>query len=160
MAGLDQQRVEIERDLALLQRQVREVGRPLTHEENAVVSQRAGEIRQRLANYMTQKLIEERPEVISRGAPVSGDAAQHGLEEARARLSGCVSCPAAQEIHPVDGSIGCRCQIEGSILTSKTDPQSLLTFCVGTRPDAYESCPTWMAARDAELAGRPLEGVV
>jgi hypothetical protein len=161
MDGLERRRVEIERELALLQRRVRSIGRSLSPDERAQVAEQAAGLRQKLADFYMERMVNDRPEVVSRGEPVSGDAAQRGLEEARARLrGGCPSCPAAQEINAVDGSVSLRCAIEGSILSSKSDPQSLLTFCVGVTPGAYQGCPTWMSQREAELAGRQLEGAV
>lgn len=161
--ALEAKRVELEAELASLQRQIRSVGRELTDEENERVAALTAPLRQRLAAYYTERMIGDRPEVVSRGKPVSGDAAQRGLEEARSLLAArpCASaCPAAQMLHPVDGSVALRCAIEGTSLSSKTDPQSLLTFCIGTSENAHEVCPTWQTHREAEAAGREFEGAV
>lgn len=161
-AALEAQRVELETQLAELTRQVRAVGRELTPEENERLAKVSGPLRQRLADYFTNRMIHEgRPEVVSRGTPITGDAAQRGLEEARTRLATrpCESlCPAAEMLHPVDGSVALRCAIEGTLLSSKSAPQSLLTFCIGTSEGSHEMCPTWVAHREAERTGRKLEG--
>lgn len=162
-ATLEARRVELERELLSVQRQIRSAGRALTPDENERLAKHTAGLRQRLAAYFTERMVMDRPEVVSRGAPVSGDAAQRGLEEARARLAArpCASgCPAAQMLHPVDGSVSLRCGVEGTVLSSKSDPQSLLSFCIGADGDnAHEFCPTWQAAREAEFAGRQIEGV-
>lgn len=152
--------VELERRTVKLNRQIRELGRPLTADEERTVRVQASQIRQGLADAVSDRLIANRPELVSKGQPVSGAAAQNGLLEARARLhktpgfkSACSSCPAAEVSRRVDGAVVVVCRVEGTTLSSAGDPQSLLTFCLGDP----QACPSWQAEKEAIAAGRKLD---
>lgn len=148
---------ELERDALRLARRIRQVGRPLTPDEDRAAKRETQKIRERLASAMTDELIVNRPEVVSHGKPGAGLEAHRGLEEARARLertegfkTACANCPAAQVTRSALGGIAIHCRVEDTRLTSRQDPQSVLSFCVGD----YESCPSWMAEKEAIAAGR------
>lgn len=143
-----------------LRRQIEELARSGNLHDPDVrrgIEAKAAEIRKQLADHLMVRMIENRPEVISRGQPISGAAAQAGQLEARTRLEAtrafkdaCSDCPAAQVMRRVDGGVNVRCGVEHTLLSSASDPQSLLTFCMGD----HEVCPSWRAQRDSELAGR------
>lgn len=59
-----------------------------------------------------------------------------------------VECPAGERIGETLEGPGCRCRIEGSIVTAAKDGSSLRIFCMGE----FELCPTWRLAREAEWA--------
>jgi hypothetical protein len=112
------------------------------------------EFRKRAADHFVERQAENRPEVITRGKPFLGDLAQRGQVEARYRLErtqgfklACSDCPAAQTSREVGGGVRVECRVEGTTLSSRTDPQSLLTFCMGD----HQSCPSWVM--DRELSG-------
>lgn len=149
--------VELERRTVRLNRQIRSLGRPLTAEEERHVHEETQQIRQGIADEMVDRMIVNRPELVSRGQPVSGQAAQRGQQEARTRLHKtrgfkevCSDCPAATVSRRVDGAVVVHCRVEGTTLTSAADPQSLLTFCMGSPL----SCPSWQAEKEAIAAGR------
>jgi hypothetical protein len=54
-----------------------------------------------------------------------------------------VRCPAGTPVFETRGGSGCRCGIEGTTLTAKSDPSSLVTFCLGE----YHLCTTWEAEK-------------
>lgn len=148
---------ELERRGLLLKRKVRSLGRPPSAEEEREIRKEARAIREGLADSMMQQLIHDRPEVISRGKPHSGEAAQRGQNEARSRLhdkpefkDACSRCPAAAVTQRVDGEVSVVCGVEGTVLSSATDPQSVLTFCMGD----HLGCPSWQAEKEAIAAGR------
>lgn len=148
---------ELERQAVVLNRKIRSLGRPLTPEELLEVNVTTARIRAGIAQRMVDRLIVNRPEVVSSGQPVAGTEAKRGQDEARARLhakpefkQACSNCPAAQVSRRVDGAVIVRCQVEGSTLSSAEDPQSVLTFCLGD----HQACPSWMAEKEAIAAGR------
>lgn len=68
-----------------------------------------------------------------------------------------VLCPAGLRIAELAGSPACRCAIEQSVITAHENPTSLAVFCMGDGSEGqpgYQSCPSWRAQRDAEIAGR------
>lgn len=143
--------------MALLARRVRSIGRPLTVEEKKTVTDQAAKLRARLAEVLSDRMIGGRPELVSKGKPVGGELTKRGLDEARTRLErkrefreACSECPAATVFRQVGDAVSVLCNVEGSLLSSRTDPQSVLTFCMGD----YLSCPTWIAGKEAEWAGR------
>jgi hypothetical protein len=145
-------------EFAKLQRKVRDLGRPLTPSEALEVETATAKVRGILAQHMVRKLIDNRPEVISRGKPQAGDAAHRGLEEARRRLGendrakGCRSdCPAATVTRATGVGVLVDCAIEGTRLSTETDPQSTLTFCFGE----YTACPSWQIEKEREAANLP-----
>jgi hypothetical protein len=140
---------ELQADMARVAARVQAVARhrELTPEEERRIFEQTAGLRERLARYMTARMIERRPEVVTRGAPVSGEAAQRGLEKARETLRGLESfrrqrpgCPAANLL----GRGAVRCAVEHSTLDPHGDPMSLATFCYGD----HTRCPTWRAERD------------
>lgn len=149
--------VELERRTTKLNRQIRSLGRPLTAEEEREVHVQTAQIRQGIADAMVDRLITNRPELVSRGQPLSGVAAQRGQVEARARLhqtagfkGACSACPAASVSRRVDGAVVVVCRVEDTELSSSSDPQSMLTFCLGN----HLECPSWQAEKEAMAAGK------
>lgn len=152
--SLEDEGRSLQLESALLARRVNAIGRPLTEAESARVVEESASLRRRIAAWMTRKTIENRPEVISRGAPTSHVEAVRGLREARRVLEerksfqrGCSDCPAANDL----GGGGVRCGIEHTILRPESDPMSLATFCHGD----HTACPTWRAERE-KTSSRPL----
>lgn len=149
---------QAEREAEALIAKVRSLRRPLTEDERRAVGARARALRPIIAAAHERAMIEGRPEVVSRGAPVSGIGAQRGQEEARRRLAArvrakgaaCVECPAASAHRTGGDELLVVCGVELSELSSRTDPQSLLTFCAGD----YKACTSWIAEREAQRAGR------
>lgn len=118
---------------------------------------RLTDFRKRMMEDHFRRQIEQRPEVISRGKPVSGEAAHRGLAVARYLLGKAISsrkespCPAALTLsHSPDTQV--RCGIERTLLAERTDPQSMLSFCFGD----YTACPSWRVQRESDWSGRRL----
>src|SRR4051812_3982940 len=117
--------VELERRALQLKRQIRSVSRPLTAEETEHVRAESQAIRQAIADTMVDRMIHQRPEVVTRGAPVSHVAVERGRVEARNRLrekpefkAACSDCPAAQVRRRIDDVVEVKCRVEGTTLTS------------------------------------------
>lgn len=147
--------VVMERQVVEMERKVRSLGRPLTHEERLHLTEEVGKIRAAVADEMAARM--ERPEVVSNGRPRSSMSAKRGLDEARHRLrarpqfqAACSDCPAAQT-SAAGGEVVVRCGVEKTRLSSATSPQSLLTFCLGD----YTACPSWRAERKRLALGQP-----
>jgi hypothetical protein len=146
-----------EREAAELLGRVRSLGRPLSEDERRTVGAKARLLREQIAGSYQRDLVERRSEVLTHGRPAAAFAARRGQDEARRRIaekvqgSGarCVGCPAA-DAQRVDDGLLVHCRVEGSVLSSRTDPQSVLSFCAGD----YRLCPSWRAEREAERAGR------
>lgn len=136
---------------------MRTLGRPLTPAEQRYVRERVARLRLRLEEHIFERMVQERPELRTAGKPVTAELARRGQEEARARLAvlPCESrCPAARVIRPASGGVAVHCAVEDQVLSSRSDPQSLLTFCMG----AYESCPSWRLEKEQIAAtGRSVE---
>jgi hypothetical protein len=154
VASFEDEGLTLKREMDELARRVNAVGRPLTDQEEAAVVSQSSDLRRRIADWMTRRTILGRPEVLTRGRPVSGAAAKRGLQEARrvleARRSfrrGCSGCPAATDL---PGG-GVRCGVEQTTLRPDDDPMSLATFCHGE----YKDCPSWRAERERRTT-RPL----
>lgn len=151
--GLD----ALEAEVVEIERRVRSLNRPLTPDERRSVTERVARVRERVADHYARHLMDNRPEVVSRGRPVAARAAKQGQDEARRRLRGqrqyreCSSdCPAATA-YKTDRGLTVRCGVERTRLSEASDPQSLLTFCLGD----YRACPTWRAERQRFLDGAP-----
>jgi hypothetical protein len=138
-----------------LKRRIRSLGRAPTPEEAEEFQREAAEIRQGVADAMVERLIVNRPEVLTHGRPASAEAARRGLDEARARLRERrpeSRCPAASLTPAIGGGFVVLCGVEDSLLSSTADPQSILTFCCGD----HLACPSWQASKEAEWASRDL----
>lgn len=139
-----------------LKRRIRALGRPPTAGEADEFRREGAEIRQGVADAMVERLVRDRPEVLTHGRPAAAVAARRGLAEARSRLrlNGSESrCPAATVTPAIADGFVVACGVEGSRLSSVSDPQSILTFCCGD----HLACPSWQASKEAEWAGRELE---
>ena len=150
---------ELQADMDRVAARVQAVARhrALTPEEETRIFDQTAELRDRLARYMQRRMIDERPEVITHGKPVSGEAAHRGLEKARETLRELPTfqrrrppCPAANVL----GRGAVRCPIEHSTLDPHDDPMSLATFCYGN----HQACPTWRAERDRRTSGPLIAG--
>lgn len=66
-----------------------------------------------------------------------------------------VTCPAGERIgESLDGP-GCRCRIEGSIITAARDGSSLAVYCMGE----HALCPTWRLGRETEWRHEAVSGL-
>lgn len=146
--ALAEREAQLEAEAAALERKIRTLGRPLTPEEQRYVRERVARMRLRLEERILEKMMDDRPEIVSAGRPVTAFLARKGQEEARARLelkAPCSDCPAATVFRAVGAGMTVHCAVEDRPLSSATDPQSLLTFCLGE----YEACPSWRAEKEA-----------
>jgi hypothetical protein len=106
-------------------------------------------LRKRASEHLFDRLVEEREPLVSRGGPFSAEAVQRGLHHARGRLTeskACSDCPAAQMV----GDRMVRCAIERVVFSERSDPMTLLSFCLGD----YRACPTWALSREMDWAGK------
>lgn len=140
----------LERDVLLLQRRAASI-RFAPPAEQREFNREVAEVRKQAAVVLSERMVEQRPEVISRGAPFLGGLARAGQSEARRRLeqtrgfkAACSDCPAANVSRETSGGVRVLCRVEGTELSSRTDPQSLLTFCLGN----HRACPSWVMERE------------
>lgn len=64
-----------------------------------------------------------------------------------------VRCPAGSKIGAgPDGSSGCHCSIEDSVILAGRDPGTLTFYCL---PETgHQRCPTWQAEKERIAEGR------
>lgn len=138
---------QLERDVVQLRREITTLGSNITPGDRRRLEKRAADVRARASEYLYDRMIAEKEPVMSRGGPASSAEVQRGLQEARSRLrrGACSVCPAAT----MTGA-GVLCGVERSVFTEKSDPMTLLSFCMGT----YQSCPSWQTAREMDWAGK------
>lgn len=144
--------VQAEREAQALIESVKRLGRPLRADEAQIVRTRAGELRETISAAHHADLVENRAEVISHGRPYISRAIRVAQEEARRRVTaikGCSNCPAAETFRG-SGEVLVHCAVERSVVDSRRDPQSLLTFCLGD----YTACPSWRAEKERERLGQ------
>lgn len=112
---------------------------------------RAAELRETISAAHAADIAGRHPEVITHGRPAAGIAIRRAQAEARTRLEarkGCSACPAAETLRGT-GEVVVICGVERGPVDSRTDPQSLLTFCFGD----YKTCPSWRAEKERERLG-------
>jgi hypothetical protein len=144
---------ELDKEALQLKREIAELGiAPSSPAAQERFGRKLESIRRRLADHLVQRMIEKRPEVISHGRPTASKKVRQGQHEARTRLEqskryreACSDCPAANVSKTVFGLV-VHCGIEGTRMTSQSDPQSLLSFCLS---DDYTICPSWRTERQA-----------
>jgi hypothetical protein len=142
--ALEQEVEQLRREAATMQ--------DATPEERRRFNRKVAEFRKRTADHLAERMAQQRPEVLTRGKPFLGNLMHRGQVEARRRLErtdgfrlACSDCPAAQVSREIDDGVRVECGVEGTTLSSRTDPQSLLTFCLGD----YKACPSWVMNREA-----------
>lgn len=143
--------VQAEREAQALIESVKQLGRPLKEDEARIVRARAGELRETISAAHHADLVANRAEVISHGTPFISQAIRRAQDEARSRIEAvktCSNCPAAETFRG-SGEVVVHCAVERSLVDSRKDPQSLLTFCLGD----YTACPSWRAEKERQRLG-------